>query len=45
LLDLIAQIGLVIETACGVPQDIEGAVARGQYYVVQTRPQVGVDHA
>jgi alpha-glucan,water dikinase len=38
----IARIGLEIELRCGSPQDIEGAVAGGNYYVVQTRPQVGL---
>jgi alpha-glucan,water dikinase len=39
----IAQIGLRVEEVLGSPQDIEGAFARGEYYVVQARPQVGVD--
>jgi alpha-glucan,water dikinase len=39
----IAQIGLEVEQVCGSPQDIEGAIQRGKYYVVQTRPQVGLD--
>jgi alpha-glucan, water dikinase len=43
LLTAIARIGLEVERACGSPQDIEGAVTQGQYYVVQTRPQVGVE--
>jgi alpha-glucan,water dikinase len=38
----IAQIGLEIERACGSPQDVEGAVAQKKFYVVQTRPQVGL---
>ena len=38
----IAQIGVVVEEACGSPQDIEGAVEKGDFYVVQTRPQVGL---
>ncbi|MEA1866832.1 MAG: PEP/pyruvate-binding domain-containing protein [Thermodesulfobacteriota bacterium] len=37
----VADIGTVIEKAMGFPQDIEGAYSKGQYYVVQTRPQVG----
>ncbi|MBI3849107.1 MAG: hypothetical protein HY298_02275 [Verrucomicrobia bacterium] len=41
----IARIGVEVETAFGVPQDIEGAYAKGQFWVVQTRPQVGLDHA
>lgn len=39
----IARIGEEIEKATGSPQDIEGAYANGSYYVVQTRPQVGID--
>ena len=42
LLATITCIGLEVEQASGSPQDIEGAVAQGRYYVVQTRPQVGV---
>jgi alpha-glucan,water dikinase len=38
----IAIIGLEVERACGSPQDIEGGVAQGKFYVVQTRPQVGL---
>lgn len=38
----VANIGAVIEQAMGFPQDIEGAYSKGQYYVVQTRPQVGI---
>jgi alpha-glucan,water dikinase len=42
LLRKIAGIGLEIERLLGSPQDIEGAVAGGQFYVVQARPQVGL---
>jgi alpha-glucan,water dikinase len=38
----IAKIGIEVERACGSPQDVEGAVAQGKFYVVQTRPQVGL---
>jgi alpha-glucan,water dikinase len=38
----IAKIGLEVERACGIPQDIEGAVAEGKFFLVQTRPQVGL---
>ena len=38
----IAQIGLEVERASGSAQDVEGAVAAGDFYVVQTRPQVGL---
>jgi alpha-glucan,water dikinase len=44
LLITIANIGAVIENVLGTPQDIEGAYSRGQYYVVQTRPQVGIEN-
>jgi alpha-glucan,water dikinase len=43
LLGAIGRIGLEVERAIGAPQDIEGAVAKGRYYVVQTRSQVGLD--
>lgn len=40
----VAEIARAVEAACdGVPQDIEGAYAKGAYAVVQTRPQVGLD--
>jgi alpha-glucan, water dikinase len=41
MLRAIANIGLTIEKALDSAQDIEGAVAGGEYFVVQTRPQVG----
>jgi alpha-glucan,water dikinase len=40
----IARIGVSVEKALGSPQDIEGAVAKGDYYVVQSRPQVGLEN-
>ena len=43
LLATIAAIGTMVEKALEFPQDIEGAFAKGQYYVVQTRPQVGIE--
>lgn len=43
LLRTLGRIGLEVERLLGAAQDIEGAVAGGQYYVVQTRPQVGLD--
>jgi alpha-glucan,water dikinase len=43
LLRSIARIGLEVERVLGSPQDIEGAVTGGKFYVVQTRPQVGLD--
>jgi len=42
LLATIARIGLEVERAAGSPQDSEGAVVGNDYYVVQTRPQVGL---
>jgi alpha-glucan,water dikinase len=42
LLGALARIGLEVERACGAPQDLEGAVTQGRYYLVQARPQVGV---
>jgi alpha-glucan,water dikinase len=44
ILVAIAKIGVLIENASGSPQDIEGVYARGQYRVVQTRPQVGIEN-
>jgi len=43
LLTKIAEIGYEVEKALEVPQDIEGAYSGGKYYVVQTRPQVGLE--
>ncbi len=45
LLRTIAQAGLAVAAAAGSPQDIEGAWAGGQCFVVQTRPQVGIEPA
>ena len=42
LLVNIALIGTMVERVLGSPQDIEGACRAGQYFVVQTRPQVGL---
>jgi alpha-glucan,water dikinase len=41
LIATVARIGVEIERLSGSPQDIEGAVTQGKYFVVQTRPQVG----
>jgi alpha-glucan,water dikinase len=38
----VARIGEAVENAFGAPQDIEGAFANGKFFVVQTRPQVGL---
>jgi len=42
LLFSIASIGTEVEKATQSAQDIEGAYCKGKYYVVQTRPQVGI---
>jgi len=39
----IMRVGLEVERVFGSPQDIEGAVLEGNNYVVQTRPQVGLE--
>ncbi len=44
LLTAIADIGRIVEDVMKFPQDIEGAYSRGQYSVVQTRPQVGIEN-
>ncbi|MEA2083530.1 MAG: PEP/pyruvate-binding domain-containing protein [Thermodesulfobacteriota bacterium] len=39
----ITRLGMEIEKIMGrAPQDIEGAYSNGKFYVVQTRPQVGI---
>lgn len=38
----IAELGWEIGRTLGAPQDIEGVVAGGEYFAVQTRPQVGL---
>ena len=42
LLGAIARMGIEVERLLGGPQDIEGAWANGQIYIVQSRPQVGL---
>ena len=42
LVSKIANVGMEVEKAFSAPQDIEGAISRGQSFVVQTRPQVGL---
>ncbi len=42
VLRAVARIAIGVEQACGAPQDIEGALQGNDYYVVQTRPQVGL---
>jgi len=38
----LARIGLAVEAVFLCPQDIEGAFSRGRFWVVQSRPQVGL---
>ncbi len=45
LLNSIAKIGTTVEDIMNFPQDIEGAYSGGQYFLVQTRPQVGLPGA
>jgi alpha-glucan,water dikinase len=45
ILSTVARIGSEVENALGSPQDIEGAYSKGRFFVVQSRPQVGVDNA
>jgi alpha-glucan, water dikinase len=42
LLRNVARVGVEVERLLGSPQDIEGAVSRSRFFVVQTRPQVGL---
>jgi alpha-glucan,water dikinase len=42
LMETVARIGMTLESLLEKPQDIEGAWCGGRYYVVQTRPQVGI---
>jgi alpha-glucan,water dikinase len=42
LLRSIARVGVEVERLLGSAQDIEGAIAGGQFHIVQTRPQVGL---
>jgi alpha-glucan,water dikinase len=37
-----AELGLAVEAAVGAAQDIEGVLSKGNYFIVQTRPQVGL---
>jgi len=43
-LTAIGRLGLAVEQALGTAQDIEGVVSNGEYFVVQSRPQVGVSN-
>jgi alpha-glucan,water dikinase len=39
----VAAVGAAVEKVFGSPQDIEGAYSKGRFFVVQARPQVGLD--
>jgi alpha-glucan,water dikinase len=41
----VAEIGIAVETALEVAQDIEGAYAGGEWHLLQARPQVGLRSA
>jgi alpha-glucan,water dikinase len=43
-LERLAEIGLAVETALGAPQDIEGVLSKDKWFIVQTRPQMGLSH-
>ena len=38
----VAKMGVAIEKSLGSPQDVEGAIAKGEYFALQARPQVGL---
>ncbi len=38
----VVEIGIKVEEVMGSPQDIEGAYSKGRFFVVQSRPQVGI---
>jgi alpha-glucan,water dikinase len=40
----VAKIGAEVEKMLGSPQDIEGACSKGNFFVVQSRPQVGIEN-
>ena len=41
----LAKIGALVEQTFGAPQDIEGAVAKGEIFLVQSRAQQGLSNA
>jgi alpha-glucan,water dikinase len=41
----VAKVGVEVEKIMGSPQDIEGARSGDSYFVVQSRPQVGIENA
>jgi len=44
LLAALTRLGAAVEEAAGAPQDIEGAIHNDAFYLLQTRPQVGLDN-
>jgi Phosphoenolpyruvate synthase/pyruvate phosphate dikinase len=40
----VARTGAAVEAVLGGAQDIEGVYAQGRFFVVQARPQVGLEH-
>jgi alpha-glucan,water dikinase len=44
LMNRIGEVGLAVEKVMGSPQDVEGALAKGRWHVVQTRAQVGIEN-
>jgi phosphoenolpyruvate synthase/pyruvate phosphate dikinase len=44
MMEGVAQVGVAVEEVFGAPQDIEGVYSNGRFFVVQARPQVGLDH-
>jgi phosphoenolpyruvate synthase/pyruvate phosphate dikinase len=41
----LAKVGALVEKTFGAPQDIEGAVAQGKIFLVQSRAQQGLSTA
>jgi alpha-glucan,water dikinase len=44
MMEGVAQVGAAVEDVFGAPQDVEGVYSNGRFFVVQARPQVGLDH-
>jgi alpha-glucan,water dikinase len=44
VLEGMTEVGVAVEKVFGDPQDIEGAYTKGRFFVLQARPQVGLDH-
>jgi alpha-glucan,water dikinase len=43
MIEGVAQVGVAVEKVFGAPQDIEGVFSNGRFFVVQARPQVGLE--